>query len=188
MTNEEGTLVRTSISALLITVLGLVAAIAVPSAHANDPCAAFTWDVSHERTLFRGEPKSLHAGQTVAASPKLAIDRLYQLQLKRQPEVVYVAPPRSKSGIDGGYAGLASLAVKTTGLYRIALDQPLWIDVVANGSLVLAKDFQGRRGCNSPHKIVEFELPAGIPLTLQFSGGSTSMVKVVVTRSSAKAS
>jgi hypothetical protein len=68
-------------------------------------------------------------------------------------------------------------------VYRIALDQPLWVDVIANGTVVQAKDFQGRPGCNAPHKIVEFLLPAASPITLQFSGSAVRVVKVTVTRS-----
>jgi hypothetical protein len=68
-------------------------------------------------------------------------------------------------------------------VYRISLDQPLWVDVIADGAMVPAKDFQGRRGCNAPHKVVEFLLPARVPITLQFSGGNASTVKVTVTHS-----
>jgi hypothetical protein len=73
-------------------------------------------------------------------------------------------------------------------VYRVSLEQPLWVDVIANGTLVPAKDFQGRPGCNAPHKIVEFTLPAQVPITLQFSSGGVSTVKVTVTRSPAATS
>jgi hypothetical protein len=154
-------------------------------AHADDPCAAFTWDVRHERTLFTQAPQAVVAEQALAVSPTLATDQLYQLKLRRQSEVSFATPPGRKPD-DGTYAGLARLTVDTTGVYRVALDQPLWVDVLANGSLVRAKDFQGRPGCNAPHKIVEFLLPARTPITLQFSGGSTPTVEVTVTRSPEK--
>ena len=49
-------------------------------ARADDPCAAFTWDVRHERTLFSQQPQSLAVGQTLAASPAIVTDQLYQLE------------------------------------------------------------------------------------------------------------
>jgi len=163
--------------------LGLSVALA-SSGSADDPCAAFTWDVGHERTLFGQQAQPLDAGQMAAASPALAIDRLYQLQLKTQPQVTFVAQPGKKLPNEAeSFAGLASLTVETGGVYRIALDQGLWVDVIANGTVLQARDFQGRRGCNAPHKVVEFLLPVGSPITLQFSGSSVAVVKVAVTRS-----
>ena len=163
--------------------LGFSVAIASPPP-AEDPCAAFTWDVTRERALFRQEAQNLPAGNAAAAAPTLATDRLYQVQLRAQTEVTFATQPGKKLPDEGKrYAGLASLTVATGGIYRIALDQALWVDVIADDSLVQAKDFQGRPGCNAPHKIVEFLLPAGKPITLQFSGGRVSTVKVSVTRS-----
>jgi hypothetical protein len=57
---------------------------------------------------------------------------------------------------------------------------------VVNGALVPAKDFQGRPGCDAPHKVVEFTLPSGTAL-LQFSGGASETVKVTISRSPSKA-
>jgi hypothetical protein len=170
-------------SARLIALFGVLVSIiaGLKPAHADDPCAAFTWDVRHERTLFAQSPQAVMAEQ-VAAAPTLAPEQLYQLKLRKQSEVTFVTPPGRKTPNDGTYAGLARLTVDKTGVYRVALDQPFWVDVLANGSLVRAKDFQGRPGCNAPHKIVEFLLPARTPITLQFSGGSTPTVKFTVTR------
>jgi len=174
---------RFPVAAHVLLFLGWSVAL-VPSSYADDPCATFTWDVAHERTLFGREPQSLAAGQALAASPLLMIDRLYRLQLKGQSEVTFVAPPGGKTPRDARtYAGLALFAADTGGVYRIALDQRLWVDVVVNGSLVPAKGFQGRPGCNTPHKIVEFVLPAKTTATLQFSAGSMPRAKVTVTRS-----
>lgn len=152
-------------------------------AHADDPCAAFTWEVRHERALFETKPQILTGGQTVTASPTLSADHLYQVELTAQTEVKFSQPPGRKHGDGGAFAGLVRLTVEMAGVYRISLDQPVWVDVIANGTMVPAKDFQGRPGCNAPHKIVEFPLPAGSPITLQFSGSTNPTVKVAVTRS-----
>ena len=167
----------------VIGVLSVAISVRVGLAQADDPCAAFTWDVRHERTLFDHEPQTLAAGETLESSPTLRTERLYQLQLRRQTQVTLVASPGRKSPTESGYAGLANVTVDTAGVYRVALDQPVWVDVFASGHLVRAKDFQGRPGCSAPHKIVEFELPARTAITLQFSGGSAPTLKVAVTRS-----
>jgi len=174
-----------SVRLLLVFGLSLIVtpAAGVRLAHADDPCTAFTWDVHHERTLFETKPQILTSGQTVVASPTLAADRLYQVELTAQSEVKFLEPPGRKRGDGGGFAGLVRLTVATAGVYRISLDQPLWVDVIANAALLPAKDHQGRPGCNAPHKVVEFLLPAGSPVTLQFSDSRVPVVKVTVTRS-----
>ena len=175
------------ISARLLLCFGLsltmTLAAGVRLAHADDPCGAFTWDVRNERALFGNKPQVLTGGQTLAASPTLAADRLYQVELTAQSEVKFLESPGRNRGKGGAFAGLVRLAVEATGVYRISLDQPLWVDVIANGTVIPAKDFQGRPGCDAPHKIVEFPLPAASPITLQFSGSNVSLVKVAVTRS-----
>jgi hypothetical protein len=151
-------------------------------AHADDPCAAFTWDVHHERSLFGQSPRTLAAGETPAASPALATDQLYQLKLSTPAKVTLVTPPGRKAKGEAAYAGLFRVTVNTPGVYRVSLDQPVWVDAIANGAVVAAQDFQGRRGCDAPHKIVEFALPGGTPVTLQLSG-EVPTVKLAVTRS-----
>ena len=183
---------RCPISVRLLAAFGLSVTVTLAAdvrlAHADDPCTAFTWDVRHERALFGNKPLLLTGGQTMAAAPTLAADQLYQLELKAQSEVTFLAPPGKKRGDGGAHAGLAGLTVDTAGVYRVSLDQSLWVDVIMNGTVVPAKDFQGRPGCNAPHKIVEFVLPARVPITLQFSGGSVPTVKVTVTHSPAATS
>jgi len=163
--------------------LSLSLAASAGRAYADDPCGAFTWDVHHERSLFGNEPKNLTAGQTAAALPTLSADQLYQVELRSQSEVKFLEPPGKKPADGAAFAGLIRLTVETAGVYRISLDRPLWVDVITNGTVIPARDFQGRPGCNAPHKIVEFVLPARIPITLQFSGARVSAVKAAVTRS-----
>jgi len=163
--------------------LTVTLAAGVRLAHADDSCAAFTWEVHHERALFDTKPQILTGGQTATASPTLSADRLYQVELTAQTEVKFLEPPGRTRGDGGAFAGLLRLTVETAGVYRISLDQPVWVDVIANGTVVPAKDFQGRPGCDAPHKIVEFLLPAGSLITLQFSGSTVRVLKVTVTRS-----
>lgn len=173
-------------SRLPVLLPALVALALVPThARADDPCAAFSWNVRHERELFSKEPIDLASGRASADAPVLTPERLYELELRAQPEVSFVAPPSRSWPQEATYAGLARLTVEAAGIYRFALDQPAWVDVVANGTLLQSRDFQGRAGCSAPHKIVEFELPAGRPLVLEFSSSVTPSMRVTVSRAPA---
>jgi len=145
-----------------------------------DPCADFTWDVKHERALFGAKPQSLAAGKAAASAPALKPDQLYELELSAWPQVAFPVAPGRHPASDTAYAGLATLTLAQAGVYRIALDRPFWVDVLADGAPIRSQDFQGRRGCDAPHKVVEFVLPAATRLTLQFSGDASSTVRVAI--------
>ena len=171
---------------LLRVAAAVAALLALPFASAKaavDPCAAFSWDVHHERDLFSKQPIDLASGKAIADSPTLTPDRLYELELRAQPEVTFSAPPSRTWPEEATYAGLARLTVETAGVYRFALDQPAWVDVVVGGAVLQSRDSQGRVGCSTPYKIVEFALPAGKPLVLEFSASVTPSLRVTVTRS-----
>jgi hypothetical protein len=181
MSAIRATGVRESVLAVLLW-LALAAA-----ARADDPCAGFSWDVRHERELFGQVPQSLSAASTPATAPALTADRLYELKLVKESQVSFASAPGGTHSAAGTYAGLARLSVPSAGLWRISLDGKFWVDVLAQGTPTRSQDFQGRPGCDAPHKIVEFTLPAGTPLMLQFSGGSSDTLKIAVTRSPTRA-
>ncbi|MFZ0007933.1 MAG: hypothetical protein WAK94_06830 [Steroidobacteraceae bacterium] len=164
------------------------AASAARAEPAVDPCGTFNSDVRHERALFAGQAQPLAAAKAAAGAPAVTPEHLYQLQLHQRAEVTFALPPAQRHPPPAaGYAGLVTLEVDAAGLYRVALDQAFWIDVVAKGVSIQSSDFEGRRGCAAPHKIVEFMLPANTPLTLQFSGGITPTLTLAVTRAPAAA-
>lgn len=164
-----------------LLILALTAA-AAPCQAQENPCDGFSWNVSHERALFAGTTTPSSAGSTSQTAPLLASDTLHVLQLGLRSQVRFLAPPgRSRPG-DGFYAGLARLHVAQSGVYRISLDQPAWIDVIDEGQPIAASDFQGRSGCNAPHKIVQFLLPSARELLLQLSGAPDLHLKLTVTR------
>jgi hypothetical protein len=153
------------------------------AAKADDKCIEFAWDVRAEHLLFAMQPVQIVAGADRASTPTLGLDRLYQLHLQKQAEVKFPTPPGAREAKPDGYGGLAQLQVAVPGAYRVSADQPLWIDVAFNGALLKPQDFQGRRGCNAPHKIVEFVLPMGVQLTLQISNAANADVKISITPS-----
>jgi hypothetical protein len=148
-------------------------------AQTPDPCASYSWDVSQERALFASQPTVAVAEG--ASSARITADRLYQMHLTVQGSVALPVPPSKKVAADPAYAGVATLQLGTPGTYRIAGDSPFWIDVIVAGEVLRPKDYQGQRGCSSPHKIVEFELPAAVPVILEFSSASAPDIRFSVT-------
>jgi hypothetical protein len=144
-------------------------------------CHDFAWDVHRERTLFAGQPHAVQGGTSVAATPTVRPERLYEVQLAPQPQVKYVATPGKVMLSDGAYGGMVKFTVARSGSYRVSLDAPFWIDVVADGKLLGTEDFSGQRGCANPRKIVIFQMPAGQPLWLQISGARRAQAELTVT-------
>src|SRR5262245_16029756 len=150
----------------------------------TDPCDGFTWDVLTERALFATEPTTLVAGTSVATAPMLEVGRLYEVALHPRERVTFAAKPERAKNTEGETAGVARLTVSKAGLYRIAADSPIWIDVVkGGGTLVQSSAFQGRRASNAPHKLVEFAWPANEALCGRWSGAGPSRVRVSITSS-----
>jgi hypothetical protein len=164
--------------------IGLGSASAVLAA---EPCTGFKWDVTREVALFAGEGTTLLAGKDANSSPVIFTDRLYRLQLVPQTAVTFVSAPGKKMLTDGAFAGLATLQLNAPGNYRVAVDAPFWLDLVANGKLAVTRDFQGQRSCDGPHKIVEFDLGDAKQFVLQVSGAVQATVRLTVTQAPAKA-
>jgi hypothetical protein len=159
---------------LLLACLG-----AAPCAYA-DSCIDFKWDVRQERALFAQKPVEVNAGADLKSAPALTPGHLYRLKLTPQTGVKFEATPAKSAGGDA-FAGIATLKIPKDGSYRVSLEIPLWIDVVSNGALLEAKDYQGQPNCNAPHKIVVFELPHAQPLVLQMSRASQDAVMLTLT-------
>jgi hypothetical protein len=159
----------------------LLVAAALSSARADDACTDFKWDVTKERALFAGAPTTIKAGTDAKTAPSLVPGKLYQLQLASQASVNFVLEPGRKSRAYSDHGGVAILKMPTSGAYRVSVDMPLWMDIVANATLLPATDFQGQRDCKAPHKIVVFDLAVDQTLTLQLSSSPADSVRVTIT-------
>lgn len=160
----------------------LLGSVALP-ALADEGCLDFKWDVSKERALFAGTPTTVAAGKDAASAPLVAPNHLYKLRLTAQGSVTFAASPGKKTPVGTAFAGLAALKIPSPGSYRIAVDLPIWIDVVSSGTLIPAKNFEGQHACSAPHKIVEFDLSSGQPFVLQFSNAASDSILLTVTAS-----
>jgi hypothetical protein len=158
---------------------------AIP-ALADQTCVDFRWDVTQERTLFAGSPTSLAAAASAKSAPTVQLDHLYELKLPAQPQVTFAVTPAKKNPRGGSHAGMVRFKIPAGGSYRISIDMPFWIDVVSNGALVAATDFQGQRGCNSPHKILEYDLIGTRPFMLQLSNAAPDTVRLTITATPAR--
>ena len=166
-------------------VLATAFAAAAP-ALADDSCVDFKWDVSQERALFAGSATPLAAAADPKSAPVLLLNHLYELKLVKQEQVSFAVTPGKKSPREGSHGGLVTFKIPARGSYRVAIDMPFWIDVVADGALVEANDFQGQHGCSSPHKIVQFDLLGTRPFFLQLSNAAPDSVRLTITATPAR--
>jgi hypothetical protein len=155
--------------------------VAAAPARSDDACVDFKWDVSKERALFAGAPAASTAGKDAKSAPTVLPNRLYSVRLTAQDGVKFPASPARKMPVDGAYAGLVTVKIPAPGSYRISVDLPLWIDLVSNGELVGASDFQGQHECAAPHKIVQFDLAGARPFVVQLSSAKSENVLLTVT-------
>jgi hypothetical protein len=166
----------------LAILLALFAAAGALPALGDSDCVDFKWDVSKERALFAQSPVALTAGKDPKSAPGIAPNRLYKLRLAVQDGVAFSTLPGKNTTATPAFAGLATLRIEVPGSYRIAIDVPLWIDVVSNGNLLQPTDYQGQHSCSAPHKIVVFDLADSQPVMLQFSNAFQDDVLLTVTR------
>jgi hypothetical protein len=159
-----------------------IAAGPVTAARADDPCAAFSWNVTHERALFATAAQALTAARDAASAPTIDPDRQYELSLAPREQVhLAAAPARKNHGAETGFAGLVRLHISAPGSYRVSIAAQAWIDVVGDNMLIGSSDFAAAHGCDAPHKIVQYDLQPGTFL-LQLTGATSQHVRVVLTR------
>lgn len=171
---------RLKIGSVACTLLALGLAGGAAAAVPARVCPAYPWNVSREVALFAGAPTTVDASITAGLAPAIEADRLYAVRLSPESRVHFALPPGKMMLTGGDSAGILRLRLPAAGLYRIAVDKPFWIDVVADGRLVQAKEFHGSPDCAGPRKMVEFALPRGT-LLLQLSGYVGDSVRLTVT-------
>jgi hypothetical protein len=172
---------RTRVKYLIALVAAALTAHVTPAADAA-ACTGFKWDVSHEVALMQGAAQPLvAAGKPGNGVPQVKVDVLYSIKLSPQADVRFAATPGKQSHAADAQAGLAQFRVTSAGRYRVSITSSHWIDIVSDGELVPAVDYQGHADCERPRKLVEFDLPADKPLILQFSGATDQFVAFAIT-------
>lgn len=144
-------------------------------------CDSFTWDVSHELAVLEKPAKPITAGGDAKKPVHLDLDQRYAVKLLPQASVHFAVKPGKPMLDDGAQAGLFSFHTPNAGRYRVSITTGHWLDVVDGANLVVSRDFQGQRGCEKVHKIVEFELSGNKDFVLQLSGGTDADLAVAIT-------
>ncbi len=167
---------KTSFAWLLVTIF------APTALYAAEPCDAFEWDVHAERALLAGPAADLQAGTDATSAPALTFASAYRLQLAPQGSVHFAPMPAKKTLAEGASGGVVRILLAKAGRYRVSLDAPAWIDVIQSGQIVPSRAFQGRQGCSTPHKVVEYDLLQGDTL-IQLSAAPSSTLRITMTSS-----
>jgi hypothetical protein len=152
---------------------------------ARDPCAHFAWNVTRLLALFATAAAAASAGWDKVPAPPITADRLYELSLRPQSQVIFSQAPGNQALADGAYGGLALLRISSPSLYRVSPVGTFWIDGLADGTRLASTDFAGDHGCNSLRKLVALRRRAGEVLQ-QLSGAPRDRVQLTVTRSPPK--
>ncbi len=148
----------------------------------NGGCDSFTWDVSHELAVLDKPAKPITAGTNAKKPVHLDFDQRYAVKLVPQGSVHFAVKPSKPMLDDGAQAGIFAFHTPKAGRYRVSITTGHWLDVVDGGNLVVSRDFQGQRGCEKVHKIVEFELSGNKDFLLQLSGGTDASLGIAITQ------
>jgi hypothetical protein len=144
-------------------------------------CDSFTWDVTHELDVLGKPAKSITAATDGKKPVSLELDQHYSVNLAPQDKVKFAVKPSKSTRDADAHAGVVSFHTPKAGRYRVSLSTSHWLDLVDGGLIVVSSDFQGQRGCEKVHKIVQFELSGNKNFILQFSGASQADVDVAIT-------
>ena len=176
---KRRTITGATIVALTIFFARVVAAHEPPS----EGCAVFSQDLSYELKLMRGTavPANAVTGEN-RALPRLQLDTYYAVSLAPQELARFAAKPGQASRAASLRGGAFQFEVPKAGRYRVSISSRHWIDVVDAQTVIDSVAHFGP-GCELVHKVVEFDLPTGRPLTLQLSGHDDAMVGLTITAS-----
>lgn len=161
--------------------IALLAVLPLNGHTAESGCAGYVWNVSNELALYQQTATVATLSGTAAQAPQLSLNRLYRLQLQPQADVHFVHAPGKTMLTGGDYAGIASFEVPSAGVYRVAIDEPFWIDLVQDGHLARTVNFTGQPHCSGPRKIVKFQLNSKGRVYLQLSGNPKQSLRVTLT-------
>ena len=176
-------IVRTITGAMLAALTLFAARAAVPHEPPDEGCGAFSRDLAHELRLMRGVavPANAVSGEN-RALPQLKLDTYYAVSLAPQERMHFTARPSRATKASSLRGGAFRFEVPTAGRYRVSISSRHWIDIVDAKTVVESVAHFGS-GCELVHKIVEFDLPSGRPLTLQLSGHDDAMISLAITAS-----
>lgn len=102
------------------------------------------------------------------------------LSLHPMAEVKYPHSPE-RSAEPGNFGGFVIFAAEEAGIYRVALGDAAWIDVIGNGATLTATTYGHGPDCTGIRKTVDFALQPGTHI-LQLVGSAKAEVKAMVAK------
>jgi hypothetical protein len=165
-----------------MALLGLLSA---AHAWAHDPpqngCGSSTGDSAHEIAVMQSPAVNATAHADASGRPpRLALDQHYAINLVAQEALRFRVKPARAARATAPRGGVFEFDVPATGRYRVSITSRHWIDIIDGETAIPSVDHFGP-GCELVHKIVEFDLSAGRPLTLQLSGQDDAIIGLAIT-------
>lgn len=160
---------------------GVLLAMPALPAEASDPCQTAGWDMREELNTFRGSSIAIEAGESTPSAPVIITGRLYRVTLGLQTNVQFERAPAKPPQGTQTHAGVLRLNVPREGVYRITVDSPIWIDLLAQSAPLQTTRFSGWHGCASFRKSLEYALKPGDAITLQLNHSAQGTVRVLIT-------
>ncbi|WP_155847405.1 hypothetical protein [Asticcacaulis sp. AC402] len=147
------------------------------SVYAGEACPQT--DDSNLPSAFQSwtRPNTLTAASSAPDQPQIQIGQSYIVQLKPVRETAY--DPAPKTVKPDTFGGLLMLTVKAAGDYTVALDSPVWVDVIRDGQAVESITHGHGPDCTSLRKKVVFLLTPGT-FTVQLANARDATVKIEV--------
>lgn len=110
----------------------------------------------------------------------LILNKASYVGLHNTPKIHYVTRPTNEGGTVS-YGGIFQIDIKESGIYRIALGNASWIDVIKGGKV--AQSISHNRGAENSgiRKMLDYPLEVGT-YALQLSGGADSTTAILVTK------
>jgi len=110
----------------------------------------------------------------------LTVGRAYRVRLGPAQAVRFAAVPEKPAAAESR-AAVRSFIVTRAGLYRVALDSGLWVDVVQGGRAMPSATHGHGPDCSGVRKMVDYRLTPG-RYVLQLSGGRAEVATAMVAR------
>ena len=143
----------------------------------NPACEQFEWSIKREFELLR-DPylEMVFSGAMLGSIP----DKGLVMELQPHDTVDYVLAPEGARKPDDSFAGLLFIKdVPQAGTYQVTLSGDAWIDLIQDGKALALVAETINPNCSDARKSMRFRLERG-PLTVQISGASSTLIKLVI--------
>lgn len=161
-----------------MTLLALTAVPAFAQAQPTDPtCAGVRAGLPPDLSTW-ADQSPISAGVKPGDGATLAVGKAALVSLHHAKHLSFDVPAKTPAEANGG---TLALAITKPGIYRVALGDAAWIDLVRDGKLAASKAHTHGPKCSGVRKIVDFVLTPG-NYTVQLSGSAADTVALLVAR------